>query len=137
MKNFTTTSTSRRTTGFSLFEMMTFVCILGIMISIAMPMFGNTKDVEQVTAQRNAQSFCKLAYAASAAGHNVAANTTEVEDVLRALTKGITIKKGTFKGREFKIPGMDDQSIKAASAYVHLENGELVFGPAGKGNKIL
>ena len=109
MKNFTTTFTSRRTSGFSLFEMMTFVCILGIMISLAMPLFGNTQAIEQATAKRNAQSFCTLAYSASAAGLNIAAGTTDVSVVLKRLAKGITITKGALKGREFKIPNMTEK----------------------------
>jgi hypothetical protein len=137
MKNFTTTSTSRCTSGFSLFEMMTFVCILGIMISLAIPLFGNTQAIEQATAKRNAQSFCTLAYSASAAGLNIAAGTKDVSVVLKRLTKGITITKGALKGREFKIPNMTEEDIKEASLFVHLEKGELCFGPPMLGKKTL
>ena len=137
MKNFTTPFTSRRTSGFSLFEMMTFVCILGIMISLAMPLFGNTQAIEQATAKRNAQSFCTLAYSASAAGLNIAAGTKDVSVVLKRLAKGITITKGALKGREFKIPNMTEEDIQEASLFVHLEKGELRFGPPMLGKKTL
>jgi Tfp pilus assembly protein FimT len=126
MKNTTTTSTTR-TSGFSLFEMMTFVCILGIMISLAMPLFGNTQQIQQATAKRNAQSFCTLAYSANVAGLNVAAGMTDKVEVLKRLTQGITITKGSLKGREFKMTNMSEQDIQAASEYVNLEKGELVF----------
>lgn len=138
MKNCIPTTTSgRRTSGFSLFEMLTFVCILGIMVSLALPLFGNTKEIEQAAAKRNAQSFCTLAYSASAAGLNVAADTTEVEIVLNRLTKGITITRGALKGREFKLPNMSEQDVKEASAFVHLEKGELIFGRPANAERAL
>ena len=137
MKNFTTSFTSRRSTGFSLFEMMTFVCILGILIALAMPLFGNTKDIEQAAAKRNAQNFCTLAYSASAAGLNIAAGTTDVTVVLKRLTNGITITKGALKGREFKLPNLSEEDIQQASTFVHLENGELRFGSPTMGTKTI
>jgi hypothetical protein len=136
MKNTTATSTTR-TSGFSLFEMMTFVCILGILVSLAMPLFGNVQEIEQATAKRNAQSFCTLAYAASAAGLNVAAGTEDKVEVLKRLVKGITIKKGVLKGREFKLPNMTEQEIIEASAHVHISEGELVLGAPVPGKKVI
>lgn len=110
--------------------MITFVCILGIRASLALLLFGNTQEIKQATAKRNAQSFCSLAYSARAAGLNVAGGTTEVEVVLKRLTKGIIITRGALKGQEFKIPNMSEQDIKEASAFVHLEKSELIFGAA-------
>jgi hypothetical protein len=136
MKNTNATPTIR-TSGFSLFEMLTFVCILGTMVSIAIPLFGNVQGIKQATAKRNAQSFCTLAHSASAAGKNVAYGTEDKVEVLKRLVRGVTIEKGVLKGREFKLPNMTEAEIIAASAYVHISQGDLVLGTSVPGSKVL
>lgn len=116
--------------GFSLFEMMTFVAILGIMISLALPLFGNTKEVQQAAAKRNAQNFCSLANSASVAGFDVTSGTTSVEVAFKRIADGMTITKGPLKGRTFKLPNINEPEIKAASAYAKIRNSELIYLPS-------
>lgn len=116
--------------GFSLFEMMTFVAILGIMVAMAMPLFGNNKDMKQATAKRNAQNFCILAYSANAAGQNVTAGTVTVEEAFNRIAQGVTITRGPLKGRTFRLPNINEQEIKEASTYAKIQNGELIYLPS-------
>lgn len=116
--------------GFSLFEMMTFVAILGIMISLALPLFGNTKEVQQAAAKRNAQHFCSLANSASVAGYDVTSGASSVEVAFKRIADGVTIVKGPLKGRTFKLPNLNESEIKAASAYAKIRNSELIYLPS-------
>lgn len=128
--NASISSTKNTTTsGFSLFELLTFVAIIGIMASMVIPFFGNQDQIQQATAKRNAQSFCTLANSASAAGNNVTVGVISVEDAFKRLAKGITITRGSFKGSVFKLPSMNEQEIKNASAFAKIENGELIYLP--------
>ena len=107
--------------------MLMFVSILGIMISISIPLFASTNGARQATHKQNAQTICSLATAAAAAGLNVASGTTDAEKAMLRLVKGVTITKGSLKGRAFSIPNMTAEDVKSASKYATIKNGELVF----------
>lgn len=51
--------------------MLTFVCILVIMFTLALPLFATSEGAQQASDQRNAQHFCSLVFAANAAGVKV------------------------------------------------------------------
>jgi prepilin-type N-terminal cleavage/methylation domain-containing protein len=123
----TNSSASRFATGFSLFELLTVVSILGIMITMAIPTFGNSNAATQAKDQRNAQGFCTLAAAASAAGVNVAQGTQDPVVAMTALKDGVTITKGTLKDRLFIMPHVSAKDIQGASLYVQIVNGELSY----------
>lgn len=134
-KNNTLTSTK----GYSLFEMLSFVCILSIMITLALPLFATSEGAQQATDQRNAQHFCSLASAANAAGIKVvdskAKNTQEeIVEVLKQIRKGIEVKRGPLKGRTFKLPNVTDEEIKGASRYIAIEEGEMIYSPVISGS---
>ncbi len=116
-----------KSAGFSLIEMLTFVCILGIMATMAIPLFGNTAGARQAKDQRNAQNFCSMATAASAAGIAVISGTSDVEVVMHRLTDGLTVTKGPLSGRTFKVPNVTDEEIKFASDYLEIRNGSLLY----------
>jgi type II secretory pathway pseudopilin PulG len=130
MKASITTSKNSPKSGFSLFEMLTFVAILGIIIAMAVPLFGNSKDVHQAAAKRNAQNFCTLANSASAAGYDVTAGITTVEAAFKRLSEGVTIPRGPLKGRVFRLPNVGEQDIKAASEFAKIQNSELIYLPS-------
>lgn len=121
------TSCRTKTSGFSLFEMLTFVCILGIMVAMAIPAFGNSKSANQAKHQRNAQGFCSLACALSAAGVQVAQGTTDPKVAMKRISDGVTVTEGVLKGRLYILPHVSDDDIAGASQYVRIANGELVY----------
>ncbi len=125
------------TKGYSLFEMLTFVCILGIMITIALPLFATTKGAQQATDQRNAQHFCSLASAANAAGAEVLDSETkgsqkEIIEALKQIRQGVEVKRGPLKGRIFKLPNVNDEEIEGASRYIAIDGGSMIYSPVLK-----
>ena len=115
--------------------MLSFVCILGIMITLALPLFATSEGAQQATDQRNAQHFCSLASAANAAGVKVvdskAKNTQEeIVEGLKQIRKGIEVKRGPLKGRTFKLPNVSDDEITGASRYIAIEEGDMIYSPS-------
>ena len=125
---FETQSKSSRA-AFSLFELLMFVSILGILVTMAIPLFGNTEPASRAKDQRNAQSFCYLASAAQAAGVNITSGTEDVEVVLRRLMDGVTVTSGPLSGRTFKFPDATDEVVSYASQFLKINNGSLIYSP--------
>ncbi len=118
--------------GFSLFEMLIVICILGILITLAIPAFSSTQATEEVTHQRNAQTICSLAMAATAAGVAVTSGASDISEVLKRLSDGVTISRGPLAGRIIKVPGMSPYLLTGASQYITLsEDGELIYDSKG------
>lgn len=126
--NFDTQSKNSHS-AFSLFEMLMFLSIVGILVTMAIPLFGNTEPANRSKDQRNAQSFCFLASAAQAAGANITSGTTDVEVVLRRLIDGVTVTSGPLSGRTFKFPDATDEVVTYASEFLKLHNGSLIYSP--------
>lgn len=131
MKTPSSTFESRKA-GFSLFEMLIVICILGILVTLALPSFNSTRATEEVTHQRNAQTICSLAMAAQAAGVAISSGTTEVSEVVQRLSDGITISRGPLAGRVIKVPAMSPYLLSGASQYISLSaDGELIYDSKG------
>jgi prepilin-type N-terminal cleavage/methylation domain-containing protein len=131
MKTQTSTNNGNRS-GFSLFEMLIVISILGILITLAIPAFSSTQATEEVTHQRNAQTICSLAMAANAAGVEISSGTTEVSEVLQRLSDGITISRGPLAGRVIQVPAMSPYLLSGASQYISLSpDGELIYDSKG------
>ncbi|WP_208300263.1 type II secretion system protein [Prosthecobacter fusiformis] len=117
--------------GFSLIEMLMTMAVLGIMVSIALPWYGKqTDDFRQARDQKNAQSICTLCQAIDAAGINLVEETTTSLEIARKLSAGITIKKGTLKGRTFRVSGLGEEELEGAANYMSIEEGQVFY----KGN---
>lgn len=128
--NSPTSTPAGRKAGFSLFEMLTFVAILGIMVTMAVPVFGNSQGARQAKDQRNAQNLCSLANAANAAGFNVTTGAgDDVTKPVKLLVDGITITKGPLKNRTFKVPNMSFEDMAGAAQYLEIKNGDLAYSP--------
>lgn len=131
------TNTLTSAKGYSLFEMLMFVSILGIMITLAIPLFATSEGAQQAVDQRNAQNFCSLAFAANAAGVKVVdadnkGSQKEIVAVLKQIRQGIEVKRGPLKGRNFKLPNVRDEEIEGASRYITIEDGDMIYSPVIK-----
>ena len=126
MKIKTTPSTTRHS-GFSLFEMLTTLVIIGFFVLMALPSFGSTEPAKQSVHKQNAQNFCSLAFALNAAGVNVASGTNDVPTVLRRLVDGVTVTDGTLAGRAFKVPNVNEAHIIGAAKYIKMKDGNLLY----------
>lgn len=112
--------------GFSLFEVLMVVSILGIMVSIAVPMLFQADSVYAARDRRNAQELCSTATAARAAGLNFVAEES-VLDTVRALVRGAMPSRGSMKGRLFVVPGLSEEDMLGASKYLTIQQGELRY----------
>lgn len=115
--------------GFSLFEMLMVVAIIGILASLAVPMLGNEESFYAARDRRNAQELVSTSVMAQAAGLDFVKGES-LEDILRAVSRGGVVTRGPMKGRSFSVPGLSEEDIEGASKYVKLSGGELryIFG---------
>ncbi len=121
-----------RRTGFSLFEMLIVISILGILVTLALPAFSSTQATEEVTHQRNAQTICSLAMAANAAGVAITSGASDVSEILKRLSDGVTVSRGPLAGRIIKVPAMSPYLLAGASQYISLSpDGELIYDSKG------
>jgi prepilin-type N-terminal cleavage/methylation domain-containing protein len=112
--------------GFSLFEMLIVVAILGIMVAILVPIWGNNDAFYAARNRRNAQEIVSTSTIAQAAGLNLVKGD-DVVAILRRVSKGDTVKRGSMKNHHFSVPGLSEEDLKGAAKYVTVENGELRY----------
>ncbi len=117
---------SLRKDGLSLFEMLMFVAIIGIMIAIVVPIFGNNDALYTARDRRNAQELVSTSVVAQAAGLNFVEGNN-VLDILRAVSRGRTVSNGPMKGHNYSVPGLSEEDLKGASKYVTLADGSLQY----------
>lgn len=125
MKAFQTSSNASRC-GFSLFEILMFVSVLGIMVSIAVPMLSQSDGVYATRDRRNAQELASTATMARASGLDFVQSDSVVEAV-RAVVRGGTPFRGAMKGRVFVVPGLSEEDIQGAAKYLRIRDGELLY----------
>lgn len=142
---FATPLQTHRPHGFSFFELMMFVAIIGIIVAIVVPMWGSNDAFYAARDRRNAQELVAISTMASAAGLNFAlddqGNAREnLLEILSDISHGASVKDGALKGRHFSVPGLSNEDIAGAANYVTLENGELRYSfekkamPRGNGS---
>lgn len=123
---FTLSLASRR--GFSLFEVLMCVSILGVMVSIAVPTLFQTDSVYAARDRRNAQELCSTAMMAQAAGVDMEEEGKgNVLDTIRALVRGTMPARGAMKGRLFVVPGLSEEDMAGASKYLSIRDGQLLY----------
>ncbi|MBE7496699.1 MAG: hypothetical protein HS117_17290 [Verrucomicrobiaceae bacterium] len=113
--------------GFSFFEVMLFVAILGIIVAIAVPMMSNHDAFYAARDRRNAQELVSVNMMANAAGLNFIQGGESVLDILRNISRGAMVTRGAMKGRSFSVPGLSEEDLQGAAKYVDLKNGELRY----------
>jgi prepilin-type N-terminal cleavage/methylation domain-containing protein len=122
----TRTLKSKRS-GFSLFELLTTVAILGVLGSLAITAFAGQRGAFEITRdRRNAQEIAQVCMTANAAGLNFLV-AGSVENTIRKAVLGGTPSKGSFKGKLFKAGAMTDEDIVGASRFLEIKNGELAY----------
>jgi prepilin-type N-terminal cleavage/methylation domain-containing protein len=118
--------TSLRREGFSFFEMMITVAIIGIIIAMVVPMWGNNDAFYAARDRRNAQELVSVSMMASAAGLNFVQGSEMIE-ILRGISRGAVVPRGALQGRSFSVPGLSEEDIKGAAKYVTLKDGALQY----------
>ncbi len=114
-----------RQRGISLFEMLLTVAILGVMLSLAMPLFGAQNDVYAgIKAKRNAQELVAECTAAQAAGVDFVV-AGDLPATVENIVKGGVATSGVFKGRTLGLKGLAAEDAKDAARFLKLSGGDL------------
>ena len=117
----------QRKSGFSLFELLFTVAILGLLGSVAIAAFGDQADaVENTRDRRNAQEIASVCTTASAAGLQFV-TSDRLDATIRKIIQGAAPKGGAFKNRVFKVNLFAEADIAGAMRFLKIENGELLF----------
>lgn len=126
MKIVTHSLSAARQRGFSLFEVMMFVAILGVMTSLAVPMLVQSDSVYAARDRRNAQELSSTSMMAQAAGLNFVQGDDVVE-ILRALARGDMPSQGPMRGRLFMVPGLSEEDLARAAKFLTIRDGQLMY----------
>ena len=118
--------TSRK--GFSLFEVLVCLGIVGIMASIALNSLTQSKRdlVIETMNRRNAQAFATIATCAQCAGVDPI-DSSGLEGTLKNIIAGVTVTSGPLEGRTFRINGLSTTDIPGAAYYLKQTDGKLIY----------
>ena len=116
--------------GFSLVEMLIVIAVLGVMAAIALSNLTNHREViKQTRNRRNAQEMASLCIAAKAAGVSFVVPGDPVQTARNAVV-GATATKGSFAGKTFRLPGLQEEEILAAAYYLDVQGTEVMYNGA-------
>ncbi len=117
-----------RRAGFSLFEMLLVVAIVGILGAITITSFtqGKRDIVIETVHRRNAQAFATICTSAQLSGIDPVVNT-DVEATMQMIAAGVTPTYGPMAGKTFRITGMSLEDIQGAAYYLQISNGQLQY----------
>ena len=122
----TPTHNFRHRSGFSLFEVLMFLAVLGVILGIAVPMFNQNDAIYAARDRRNAQELSSTCFMAQTAGLDFVQGENVLETI-RAVVRGGMPVQGAMKGRLFVVPGLSEEDIKGAAKYLRIVNGELRY----------
>ena len=112
--------------GFSLFEVLMSIAVLGLMTSLTVPMLFQTDSLYSTRDRRNAQELSSTSMMAQAAGLNLVQGD-DVLKTLRALARGDTPTQGPLKGRLFVVPGLSEEDLISAAKFLTIQDGQLQY----------
>lgn len=115
-----------RKPGFTLFEVLMCVAILGILLGVVLPTALVGNDFNTSKDRRNAQELVSVCTCAQVAGLNFVI-TDDVAATIQNLRIGGSPTEGSFKGRKFFISGLNDEDAMGAAQYLDVESGILVY----------
>lgn len=117
--------------GFSLFELLMTLAIIGTLAGLAIPMFSDSRDrVEQARNRRNAQEIVSTCAAAQVAGLDFVVPGDEIKTIQNVITGG-TPTDGAFEGRLFRVPNIHPSEISEIARYTELAGDTLVYIHSG------
>ncbi len=112
--------------GFSLFEVLMFIAVLGVILGITVPMLSQSDALYAARDRRNAQELSSTSMMAQAAGLDFVHGEDVIETV-RALVRGGMPVRGAMKGRVFVVPGLSEEDMHGAAKYLSIQDGELRY----------
>ena len=118
----------RACSGFSLVELLVTIGVIGIMVTIAVPMIGGLSDnAEATAAKKNAQQMGSVSASLSGLGvaHVIPESLGGTEATCRLLRHGIAIPNGPMQGTYFGVPGVSDDDIPSVAVYLDISYQDL------------
>ena len=117
-----------RQAGFSLFEMLLVVAVIGVLSAIVVSSFSQGKRdvVVETVNRRNAQAFATIATCAQISGANPVIDTNVLATMQRIVV-GVTPTSGPMSGKTLRISGMNSNDLAGAAYYLRIANGQLLY----------
>jgi prepilin-type N-terminal cleavage/methylation domain-containing protein len=118
--------------GFSLLEVLTVICLIGILSSVALGWYGDSpKDaVEKVINQRNAQEIVSLGVCATMSGAEFVVHNDKQATAVNLIV-GTIGQQGLWKGRLFQLTNLRPTDLPGALTFVKFDAGLLLYDPSG------
>lgn len=112
--------------GFSLIELLAVMTIIGYILMLSGTLYPVKSVASDATCRQNAANLASMCEVIQSVGEDPVAGAT-VPEVVRKLRQGVSIDRGSFKGRRFGINGVRDQDVEATQYYLRIMNGKLVY----------
>lgn len=119
-------SSQKSPAGFSLFEVLVMVALLGIMTAIVVPALTSSSRYEAARNQRNAQEMTAICSAAQAAGLNLVV-PGDLAATVRNILNGGSPLSGPFKDKHFGASGLTEPDALKAITYLKLQDTALLY----------
>lgn len=125
-------ASARGARGFSLLEMLVVISVIAIMCGLIIASYGggHRKAMRRMVDQRNAQEIVSLGVYATVAGADFVV-VNDKHATVTNLINGTTGRHGIWKGKIFRLGGIDAHRLPDALAFVKFEAGLLLYDPAG------
>jgi hypothetical protein len=104
-----------------------FIAVIGVMIAIVVPMWGQTESLYAARDRRNAQELAAMSLMAHSAGLDFIQEGDDVTETARAIVRGGMPLQGSMKGRRFIVPGLSEEDIQGAAKFLVIKDGELIY----------
>jgi len=126
-------SKNRTAAGFSLLELLTVICLVGILSSVALGWYGGNNRVvmEQVINQRNAQEIVSLGVCATMGGADFVVPGDKQATAVNLIV-GVTGQQGAWKNKVFRLTNLRPRDLPGALTFVKFDGGLLLYDPAGQ-----
>jgi len=119
--------------GFSLLELLTVICLVGILSSVALGWYGgnNRLAFERVINQRNAQEIVSLGVCATMGGADFVVLGDKQATAVNLIV-GVTGQQGVWKDKLFRLANLQPKDLPGALTFVKFDGGLLLYDPAGQ-----
>jgi type II secretory pathway pseudopilin PulG len=116
--------------GFSLFEVLMFIAVIGVLAGIMIPLLSPNSDYTSARDRRNAQELSMVFTAAQIAGLNL--EGSDLESTIKNVIKGGSPSSGVLKDHHFAVRSLAEKDIPGAANYLSLSGGHLIYSGENK-----